>query len=197
MINYTLTQTSDVKEYLGITASTYDALIEKLVYGVSEFLQGYLGGESLKEAARTEYYDGEGQSSLTLRKYPITTFTSLAYKSGTNSSPVWNTINADNYDVILSSGLIKRATLPCGVQNIQAIYTAGYKIDFANRYTPASHTLPHDIWLVATQLVAKVYDKRFSEGKINEGVEGQNVNWTFQLSDEMKATLGKYTQVRL
>ncbi len=197
MIDYTLTQTADVKEYLNITSSTYDALFQKLVYGVTEYLQSYLGGRSLKETTFTEYYDGDGNSTLLLRQYPVSSVTSLSYKSGTNDSPVWNLIPTNNYDTVLASGLIKNATLPVGTQNIKVVYIAGYKIDFANRYTPASHTLPHDLWMIATQLVAKVYDTRFSQGKINESVEGQSVNWTFSLTDEMKVVLSRYSQGRI
>lgn len=196
MIDYTLTQTSDVKEYLNITGSTYDALIEKLVYGVSEYLQSYLGGRGLKEVARTEYYDG-GTSILSLRQYPVASVASLSYKSGTNDSPTWNLIPTNNYDVDTRSGLIKNATLPSGTENIKVVYTAGYKIDFANRYTAANHTLPHDLSMIATQLVAKVFDTRFSQGKINESVEGQSVNWTYSLTDEMKVVLSRYSQGRI
>lgn len=196
-LDYTLTQTSDVKEYLNISASTYDVLIEKLVYGVTEFIQGYLGGRYLKESTITELQDGENISNqIILKQYPVSSVTSLSYKSGSNSSPTWNVISADNYDVNLPAGLIKRVGIPTGVQNVKIIYVAGYKIDFANRYT-STHTLPHDLSLVATQLVAKIFDKRFSEGKTNEAVEGQSVAWTYQLSEEMKATLGKYQHNRL
>jgi hypothetical protein len=51
--------------------------------------------------------------------------------------------------------------------------------------------------MIATQLCAKVYDTRFSQGKINESVEGQSVNWTFSLTDEMKVVLSRYSQGRI
>mgnify|MGYP000879352831 CR=1 FL=1 len=197
MISYTLTQTADVKEYLNISSATYDALFEKLVYGVSEYLQSYLGGRSLEEAEYTEYYDGDGSNLLLLRQFPVASVTSLSYKSGTNTSPIWNLIDPNNYNVDTRSGIIKNAPLPGGTQNIKVVYTAGYKIDFPNRYTTANHTLPHDLWMIATQLVAKVFDTRFSQGKINESVEGQSVNWTFSLTDEMKSSLSRYSQGRI
>ena len=192
MIDYTLTQASDVKEALNITSSTYDTLLQKLVYGVSEFLQGYCN-RNFKEQTITEYYDGETLGKdLVLRSFPVASITSIAYKSGTPTAPIWNTINADTYELDTVAGIVRHYGLPKGFQNIKVVYVAGYKIDFANRYTAANHTLPHDLSMVATQLVSKIFDTRFSQGKINESVEGQSVNWTMALTDEQKKILGKY-----
>lgn len=72
------------------------------------------------------------------------------------------------------------------------VYTGGYRIDFSHPNDETLHTLPFEITGLATQLSARVYEKRFSEGKSNESVEGQSISWSQFLTSEDKALLDTY-----
>lgn len=199
MIDYTLTREADVKESLNISVSTYDAIIKRMVYGVTEFIQSYTNRATFKESAQVEYFSPNGETGLLLLSaYPVSAFTSLQYRSGTQASPTWNTYDASTYDYDAKSGVLKfSGVFTKGTNTIRANYTAGYKIDFANAYTPASHTLPFDLWMCATEMVSKAFDKRFSQGKFSEGVEGQSVSWLNEMTKEQKDILARYKNSHL
>lgn len=74
----------------------------------------------------------------------------------------------------------------------QIVYTGGYLIDFSQPNNTAFHTLPFEITGLATQLSARIYEKRFSEGKSNESVEGQSITWSQFLTSDDKALLDTY-----
>jgi len=76
-------------------------------------------------------YDGDGCDELELRNYPITSITSLKYRSNPTTS--WTDIitsGSISANCLLYSYKIKlyNYSFPCGCQNIQVVYSAGYQI---------------------------------------------------------------------
>lgn len=191
-VSYALTTTAKVKAHLGISVSTYDTVIDTIVNWTTDFIEGYVGKRFKETTYTQEEYDG-GVHCLFLKNYPVTTLSAFEYAQGLPSSPTWTAFSANDYKLYGNEGYIKSlaGTFANGSRNLRATYTAGYKIDFANELT-STHTLPFDVTMVATQLSAKIFDKRFSEGKSSENVEGQSINWMSELTPEQKSVLGKY-----
>lgn len=197
-----LTTTAKVKTLLGITSATNDALIDQLVMWATDFIEGYTN-RTFKEATYSnEIYDGGEpnqsggfRNKLMLKNFPVSAVSVVEYMSGSYSAPTWNTLSADYWVLYGDEGYIQSlaGNFARGFKNYRTSYTAGYKIDFTNELT-STHTLPFDITMLATQLVAKIYDKRFSEGKSNETVEGQAISWRSELAPEQKSVLDSYTK---
>ena len=203
---YAITTTSKVKTHLGISVSTYDAVIDTIVNSVTDFIEGYCNRRFLETTYTNEIYDGGEpnqvggfRNKIMLKQFPVSSVTTVEYMSGSYSSPVWNTLSANFWLLMAKAGYIQSlaGNFARGFQNIRVTYVAGFKIDFTSNATeidPTKHTLPADITLVATQLAAKAYDKRFSEGKEREIVEGSQIVWLNELTVEQKSVLDGYVK---
>lgn len=187
MAAYDLTTSTDVKSYLDITASTWDTLLANLVTNSSVWIENYCGGRRFKNSGSdvTEYYDGdpnlEGKKIIFVRNTPIISVTSVSYASGSLSSPTWIAFDATSYYVRNDrGGQLIFDSLPQGNQNIRVIYQGGYA------------TIPEDLALACIQLVARIFNKRKSEGVLNESVGGASVSWDRELTPELRKTLNRY-----
>lgn len=202
--DYDITTKEKVKSLLGITGTTNDALLTMLIRQVTAMVAGEIGLR-LKDTEYTEeLYDGGEygevpRNYIVLRSYPVTDFSAIEYKGGTETVPVWTTIDPnyytrnDKYGTLYSHGGFIR-----GFQNIRVTYQAGYLIDFGNEGDAVLHTLPFDITMVATELVAKKFQLRNAQGIANESTEGQSITYARgvegTLSDEQKNILARYTR---
>jgi hypothetical protein len=65
------TTTADVKEYLGITVSTSDALIARLITAASAWMINYMSYNPFS-ATYVDIKNGSGTKSMTFGAYPIT-----------------------------------------------------------------------------------------------------------------------------
>lgn len=189
MATYDLTTSTAVKSYLDISASTWDTLLGNLITQCTEWIEGYCGGRRFVKpsSAVTEYYDGDrdddGRTILFLKSYPIVSITSISYMSGAYNAPTWNLFDAASYYLPdTTKNEVHFAELPVGRQNIKVIYTAGYE----------SASLPNDLVLACIQLVARQFNKRKSQGVLNESVGGASLGWSNELDIELRKTLNRY-----
>lgn len=187
--SYALTTVANVKTFLGISVSTYDTLIEDLIDGCTDWIEKYCGGRRFfndGSTAVTTYFDGGEVDRLKMRlflpNFPILAITSVSYRSGTYDSPTWNAYSA-------SSDYIRKDTtgelyfpggLPSGVQNIRVVYRGGYT------------TLPDDLIVACTRIVAKVFGKRKAQGVLNESIGGGSLAWNESMDPEVKSILDSY-----
>lgn len=190
--NYDITTKEKVKAYLGITGTGFDALFDMLIRQIT----GYVEGEIKMRLKETDYinelyeggsYEEAPRQYIHLRQYPVTEFTSLEFKGGTETTPVWTLIDPNYYTRDDARGrLWAHQGFIRGFQNIRATYKAGFKIDFPNETTLANHTLPVDLVFLATELVAKKFNTRQAQGISSETTEGQSV--TYLKGEEMALT---------
>lgn len=187
MAAYDLTTAASVKTYLDISASTWDTLLATLVTSCSVWIENYCGGKRFKNPGTdvTELHDGDpdslGNKVVFLKNYPIISVTSISYATGSLGSPTWNVYDSANYYVKnAATGEVWFDSLPAGRQNIRVIYQGGYE------------TIPEDLSLACIQLVARIFNKRKSEGVSNESVGGASVMWDRELSVELRKTLNRY-----
>ena len=170
-----LTTVAKVKEYLGVTATSEDALISRLVDWATDLIHSYCG-RIFSEAAYDEYYDGDGTEGLLVNQYPISAVSSVEV-NGTSR-------DASSYALYGQLGLLrlKSAAFPRGKKNVRVQYTAGYA------------TIPNDLEQAAIELVAlKCYDR----GRNRLGLASKGgASDAFHLPDEVKAILDIYKRYR-
>lgn len=194
-----LTTVAKVKEYLGITDSGSDAILATLVSGVSQYISSYCGGRNFGSRSYVETYDTyTGRRKIFLRQIPVTAVSSVKYRSGTPSAPVWNTYNADSYLTYLKPGYIQFfGPLPSVPQGLQVTYTAGYLIDFNNYDDQNLHTLPKDLTIAANEMIGNMMNTRKAGGISSETTEGQTIQYDMKraMTESVKNTLDSYKMV--
>lgn len=209
-ITYALTTKEKVKEFLGIVGTTNDALIDSLINYVTDFIEGYVGRRFKETQYTNEEYDVPNGDIVFLREFPVNELTVAEYRTGTIASPTFVAFNTNDFLLYKKEGYVKFffisfrffQGLTVREKLLRFTYKAGFKIDFANELS-ATHTLPFDIAMVATQLVARMFNLRTAEGIKSESTEGQSITYdrdndiTNQFTIEQKSVLEKYKSHRL
>jgi len=173
----------DFKSHIGIESNDDDAVLKTYIQGISDFIVNYCG-RAIESTGFEELYDGDDISDcLFLNNYPISDFTNLMYNSGSYSDPVWNAIDPSQYQTDMDKGIIYFDVIYSGKRNIAIAYTAGYA------------TVPDSIKLAAMKLVAKIYNKRRSDGFRHEEAGGAAIDWDSFLSDDVQLLLDPYRKI--
>ena len=204
MINYALTTKERVKAKIDITVAGLDSVIDQMIASATSKIETMCGGRRFLETTYTnEIYDGSFMDKnspsvpyLILKNAPVSTLTSLQYRSGTRTSPSWVDFPADNYEPMNARGIVK-VDLPSGFQNIRVTYTAGYKIDFTDEYNASKHTLPFEVSNLCEKMVIKMIKKRESEGKSQETLRDSTINWGSFIDNEDKDVITRYRRVTI
>lgn len=178
-----MTTLAKVKAYLGITATTHDAVISELVVNVTAWIETYLNRSISATEDFEELFDG-GDDLLMLSKYPLIEAPEIAYNAGTQASPIWTPIDPEMYEYNAKTGIIRLfAKSPNGLDRVRVTYTGGYE------------EIPSDIELIAKQLVARMFSQRKAQGKTHEGLGSASIDWTTQITQEQLEVLNKYKNV--
>lgn len=141
MANFATRQ--QVKDFLGISASTDDAQIDALLERTSRMIANYTNRELLEATYTDEQYDGDGhERDIVLKQYPVSTLTTVKWiLDRVNSTTETLT---ELLDYILrqkndtkNPGIVRllAGVWPQGSDNILITYTAGY----------ASASIPADL----------------------------------------------------
>lgn len=202
-VTYALTSEARIKTRLGITSSGFDTLIKRMMYAITDFIEKECGGRRFKETSYTqELYDGSmindednSLQFLVVKNSPISTISAFQYRTGSRSNPAWVDFQTDDYEPLSSRGILKmNGSLPRGYQNIRLSYTAGYKIDFANEFDDALHTLPYELSDLAERLVVKRFKKREKDGVSHESFGETTLDWKELLEEQDKAVIQQYVR---
>lgn len=175
---------SKIKSYLDITVTDFDTLLTALVASVGAFIEGYCG-RKFDSDDYTEIYSGDGGRFLYLKNYPVSVVTKIEYRNGSNSSPDWQELSADDYHLLDSRTIAKETKFINGFNNYRVTYTGGYE------------ELPADLEQVATELVAKKFNGRKSDGISDESAESASLTWSRGLTEEQKIVLKRFKKVLL
>lgn len=203
VVAYAITTRTKVKTFLGISGSGSDTVIDELINAVTDYIEKFCGGRRfLRGTISNEAYDtDEGQSKIFLKQLPVASLSAVEYRAGTISSPTWIAYDANGYLLYAGEGYVRFfSRLPKVAQGLRFTYVAGYLIDFNNEGNTTLHTLPYDLSLVATELVAKIHDTRKNMGVQSLATEGQSVTFASiaeSLTDGMKQILSRYQVNRL
>jgi uncharacterized phiE125 gp8 family phage protein len=161
-----LVSLASAKAALGITASSEDDNIERLIDRMSAFAGSYCGRKFIS-ASYTKEYDGHDDTILLLDQYPVTAVTSVKIDSSREFEAA-SLVDADDYDLDVDAGLIKlvgigQTLFPKGLGNIQVVYTAGY----------ATNAVPHDLQHAVLLMVTATYKKDFQQKR--SGISSETV----------------------
>lgn len=169
------TSRADVKAWLGITDTSKDDLIDRLVNAAYKLLESYIH-HPLLAADYTEYYDGDNTNSLVLRNYPIISITSIHDDTGRDFASdslidstyyiYENNSNDRMGEVRLWQGVDYFAK---GVQNVKIVYRAGYA------------TIPADAAQACIMLVDWLMNRAGTMGKTAESLGGKSESYEREL----------------
>lgn len=182
-----LIELEDFKNHIDLNTNDDDATITTYILGVGEFLRNKLG-RAIEEEEVEEIFDGDNlKDTIFLANYPVRELTSLKYRTGTFGSPVWNDFNVDDYLPNLAEGTILLEAVYSGLQNIKVNYWAGY----------AAEDIPNALKVAVLKLVAKVYNKRRSDGFSTEEVAGASINWDSFMSSDIVELINPYRKISI
>ncbi len=138
-----LTTTPAVKQWLGMTSSADDAVIDGLVSSVSRAILADLGRSSVLPSTYVETFDG-GSGTLALRHWPVTQVVSLTAGGAILAPSAGAAQSGYVLEVaeVAPPGTMQRlcysgGTFPRGRQSIAVTYRAGYEILRESATVPA------------------------------------------------------------
>ena len=194
---HALTTVDRVKQRLGITNTSLDTVILRLINAVTDFIENRCNRKFKEQTHTSELHHpgGIGQEYVFLKNRPVSVLTSLQYRSGSISSPTWNDFPADSFEIVEDgkAGLIKVYGGMAKGLTVRATYTAGYKTDFTNFGNTALHTLPADLTDCAERLVTRWLKRREDEGKDAASYLQSSVDYMKELSSEDQEVLAYHS----
>jgi hypothetical protein len=204
---YALTTLQRVKDLMGITVTTADPVLLRLINSATDFIQSYCNEFFMQKTYTNELYSiwAERQEYLMLNHGNVTALTSFQYRAGTPSTPNWTDFIVDQYELVepdgngmSKSGMIRiyagfAPLLYTGTNAIRATYTAGFLIDWPN-FGTATHTLPADLTSACENMIVRNWKHRESVGKKSESVKDSNVTWNDFLDGFDQDILERYTR---
>lgn len=180
---------AQIKIYLTITVDTYDDLLQVLIDSASDKIDK-LCDRHLLENDYTEYIDGNKQTKINLKEYPINSVTSL-----TIFDYVVDLTDADAFKIYPEQGAIYYLSkFSEGNRNILVVYNAGYY----GYDQPSLTNVPDDLNMLCMQLVKTMYDKtKIDSSKSGEklGDYSYSTNNSMYISDLdtlQKEIIGRY-----
>ena len=179
---------TEIKNHLGISGATDDTALGYYLNAVSEWAKEYLGRVIEKQEDISEYFDGDNiKDTIFLSNYPVTSFKWLKYRTGKYSDPQFKDFNADDYQRDDEAGIIYVDAMYSGIRNINVVYSAGY----------AAADIPNAIKVACMKMIAKIYNKRRSDGFSSEEVANARVEWDKFLSPDIEVLLAPYKKQRI
>jgi hypothetical protein len=158
-----LTTLANVKSWIGINAATDDALIERLIGGISQYIQSWLNRQFASQVY-SEIRDGNGGRTMMFADYPVTSVSSV--KINGKEIPPTNDFVSPGYRFSSMAITLNGYVFEKGVQNIELVYTAGYEV------------IPQDIEQATIELVALRYKERDRIGQQSKNMaNGETVTY--------------------
>lgn len=156
-----------------------DALLQILLDGAISFVDKYCG-RAFWANSYTELINGNAQQTILLKNWPVNSLTSIEYNSGTNSTPVRETVDPDNYWLSDDAGIVNLDFyLNRWFRNYKVVYNAG--------------TSPKDLIVAVLKIAWGAYNKRWADGVKSETVSWDRIEYAVDNIDpEIILTLDLY-----
>jgi len=180
-----LCQLDDVKEYLGVTDTTTDTVLEDLITRASAFVESYCN-RIFASAGYTETRNGGGGQKFFLFNGPVTDVSSVSVDGAVvppSPDPRTYGFVFDDLMVYIRPGG-SPGEFTKGIQNVTVCYAGGYA------------TTPPDVAQACIELVAAKFAKRKRIDKSSETL-GQQQTQAYSLSDmpaSVKTALQPYVR---
>lgn len=196
---YALTTLTRFKQFAGITSnSTQDAVIERLIDSVTEFVENYIGYRVQQATYTNENYDTDDSDTLILNKFPVSSVSSLQRRNSALNEDSWETIDSQYYHLDSAAGIIYGAggwKFSRTRRGYRVTYVAGFNFDNASTFL--SDTEGGDLEFVCWQLVATAWNMRKGgTGIEQESIGDYSVTYKKEVmqNDDIKAILDKYAR---
>jgi len=176
-----LTTLASLKQYLGITDSSSDTVLAKLITAASVAVD-YEVGYSIGSSTYTDVLDGNGADIIHPPMRPITSVASVA-------------VDGMDYQLVESRGvgfcfdyravwLVGGGRFSLGRRNVEITYTAGYT------------DIPADIEQAVNEMIGLRYRERDWIGFVSKSLAGETVTFnTSALPKSTQAVLRQYVRV--
>ncbi len=183
-----LTTLANAKQWIGITGSTDDAMLTRLVSASSDYITMWLGRDITLQTYNS-YRDGIPGNIMVLRNYPVVSVSTVTIDGNVVPAAVYPSVGAspspgfifDNYSIMLVGGVY---AFTRGFQNVYFSYQAGYS------------TIPTEIEQAALELVALRYKERDRIGMVSKAIGGETTTYSQKdISDSIETTLANYRRV--
>jgi hypothetical protein len=179
---FDLTEVARVKEYLGVTTSSDDDLIQRLIASASAFARTYVSRD-LTKTDYDQWFNGNGQPRLMLPQFPVISVTTVEVDGRAVPqalTPISSGWLFDDNMIYLRNFVFNR-----GFQNVHVVYTAGIE-----------GPMPLDLEQAVIELVGEGLKKRTRLGKQSESLNGQSITYTTKdLPDAIKLVFDQYQRV--
>ena len=171
-----ITTKDNVKSLIGLSGSTDDTLLGMMCDWLTAFIQNYCDKKFVEQTVTDEIYSSQDfKWDFWLLNAPLKSITSFKKKLSPDADFIDLVLNTD-YQVEMASGYIRMNQIDNGIADLKITYVT-------------LENIPKDIEMVATQLVARAYNKRKSEGVTQESVGEATIQWGSLLTDADKAIL--------
>jgi len=175
---------ADVYEFLSVSGSDDDVLMQNLIDRKTEQFEQYCQLDSFYVADYTEYYDGDYSSYLFVKNFPINSITEIAV----DADWVWgsdSTVTATDYRIVEKNHIANKSYFSEGLQNIKVQYNAGYSV------------IPADIQEAMIEEVSRTYHRRKEIDVFIKTIQdGSQHRIPSGLMPGTKAILAKYKRLR-
>jgi hypothetical protein len=176
-----LTTLPAVKQWLGLTSTSDDALLTRMISAYSQHLQQWISRDLLS-ASYVEYYDGNGGNRLITPNYPVTAV-SAVYVDGV-SIPAASGVTGAGYRFSPDGIILNGYSFTRGMSNVQISYTAGFAV------------VPPEIEQATIDLIGNHYREKDRIGISSKNLSGETISFIVKpFPDWVKDILLQYRRV--
>lgn len=173
-----LTTLVNVKSWLGITSTTDDALLTRLITAESSYIQTWIS-RTIASTAYNETRSGSGTPIMVTAQYPIISVSSL--KINENTIPATTSALVPGYMFLNRTITLIGYVFTNANMNVKIAYTAGYA------------TTPPDIEQACIELVSIRYRERDRIGASSKSIGGESISYiTDAFPDSVRVILNNY-----
>jgi hypothetical protein len=157
---------------------TDDPILTSLITSISAWIENYCERVFLS-ASYTSTYDGTNGRRMMLSASPVTAITSVTIDGAVIPAATIPTVSGYTFN---STGIaLNGYRFSEGMNNVVVVYTAGYA------------TIPAELALACTQLVALRYKMRASIGLRSVSMlQGGTTSFLLEIPDDIKTTIDNY-----
>lgn len=180
-----LTTLQRVKDWLGITDTKNDTVLQQLIDSCSGFIEQYLN-RTILSTEYTDLIDGTGSRTQTLRNYPITAVSMLMMNNVAQSILPISNFNTTGVKFEGRQLIGQNVVFPCGKRNIYITYTAGYE------------TVPPAIEQACVEMISMKFKNERGDrfGVSSKSLAGESITFFHgDMSSSVRTTLEQYRNV--
>lgn len=172
-----LTSTADVKTYLGVTHSTDDTLIGRLVSAASQWFEAQTG-RVFSSTSYDEVQDGCGGRVIVPSYYPLISITSLKVDGVAITAST--AYGVDGYYIDGDVIRLRGHYVSTGIGNVELAYVAGYS------------ATPKDVAQAVIEMASLMYRERTRVGQQTATISGESVNFYYAPPARVVAAVEAY-----